>query len=277
MRTSRPLIMGILNVTPDSFSDGGRHAAADAAIRHGLEMTASGADIVDVGGESTHPGASRIGAREQKSRVLDVIAGLRERLDSATPISIDTTLAEVAAAALDAGANIINDISAGRDDPARVQLAAARAVPMVLMHMQGTPQTMQDAPTYENVVGEVSAFLQSRAALALAAGLEPHNIILDPGIGFGKRKRHNLQLIAGLDELVRLGHPVLLGASRKRFMGRVCNIDDPRELMPATCATTAMGVLAGVSIFRVHDVAANRQAADVAWAVKKAARLETSS
>jgi len=263
-----PLIMGILNVTPDSFSDGGRHMARDAAVGRALEMLREGADIIDVGGESTRPGAEPVSVREQQRRVVDVIKSIRDITIDAPPIlSIDTTSDQVAEAALDAGANWINDTSAGRDSPGMLALAAERGTPLVLMHRQGMPRTMQQAPSYRDVVAEVREFLMERAAAAMAAGVAADHILIDPGIGFGKRRAHNLALLAGLGELVDLGYPVLLGASRKRFMGALCDETDPLRLVHATTATTALGIAAGARVFRVHDVAANRQAADVAYAI----------
>jgi dihydropteroate synthase len=264
---SRPLIMGILNLTPDSFSDGGRYET-NSAIARGLQMVAEGADIIDVGGESTRPQASRVAAAEQKRRVLDTIRGLRKRLPEGFPISIDTTLSEVAREALDCGANMINDISAGGDDPEMFTLAGSTGAPLVLMHMQGSPSTMQHAPVYEDVVAEVASFLHARVDAALQAGVNSDALLLDPGIGFGKGRQHNLQLLAGLRQLCEMGYPLLLGVSRKRFMGSICHQTEPQQLMPATCASTAVGVMAGVKVFRVHDVWQNRQAADVAWAIR---------
>lgn len=265
----KPLLMGILNVTPDSFSDGGLHADSVAAVRHGVQMASDGADVIDVGGESTRPGALRVPAAGQLQRVLPVVRELRRELPAGCRISIDTTRAEVAAAALDAGAAIINDVSAGREDPDLPALAARSGADLVLMHMQGTPETMQVQPHYGDVTGEVRAFLLQRAAAAEAAGVRRERIWIDPGIGFGKSKAHNLQLLAGLPALVQAGYPVLLGTSRKRFMGTICNVERFDELVAATCATTALGVLAGVRMFRVHDVRANRQALDVAWAIRE--------
>jgi dihydropteroate synthase len=262
--------MGVLNVTPDSFSDGGVFDSVDAAVARGIGMTAEGADIIDVGGESTRPGAERVSAAEQKERVLPVIEALRRVLPAHIPISIDTTRADVAAAALDAGAMVLNDVSAGRDDPGMFELAAARDVPIVLMHMQGSPATMQDDPQYRNVVEEVLDFLVNRAEAAISLGVQPDAIIVDPGIGFGKQQIHNLQLLAGLQRLAACGYPVLLGTSRKRFLRTICRKDSPTELAAATAATTALGVAAGVRLFRVHDVKANRDAADVAWAIRGA-------
>jgi dihydropteroate synthase len=267
---SRPLIMGILNLTPDSFSDGGRYTTTGDAVARALAMVQEGADIIDVGGESTRPGARRVDAAEQKGRVLEVIRELHRRLGPEVPISIDTTLSEVASAALDNGASIVNDISAGRDDPSILKLVADTGAYLVLMHMQGTPETMQIDPIYEDVVGEVEAFLRERAGAALAAGVRPDRLILDPGIGFGKTREHNLLLLQSLSRLCALGYPLLLGVSRKRFMGSICKMQSPDDLTAATCACTALGVLAGVAVFRVHDVAENRQAADVAAAIRQA-------
>ncbi len=267
----RPLIMGILNATPDSFSDGGLYNAPEQAVERGLEMASQGADLIDVGGESTRPGADPVGEQEQLARVLPVVRSLRARLPETCAISIDTTRSRVAEAALDAGADLINDVSAGRDDAGMFALAARRRVPLVIMHMQGTPKTMQDGPYYERAVDEVLDFLLDRARAAEAAGIDRSDIILDPGIGFGKRRQDNLQLMAHLQRFCARGYDVLLGASRKRFMGAVCNETRPEALVAATVATTALGVAAGVRVFRVHDVRENRQAADVAYAILEAA------
>lgn len=265
----RPLLMGILNVTPDSFSDGGQHFDAGAAIAHGLRMAEEGADIIDVGGESTRPGASRVDASEQLQRVLPVVRELCRQLPMGVRVSIDTTAAAVAVAAAEQGASIINDVSAGRDDPEMLPLARKIGADMILMHMQGSPESMQTAPSYEDVVSEVRRFLVERVRAAEEAGIARDRIAIDPGIGFGKTRNHNLQLLAGLGQLVATGYPVLLGTSRKRFMGSICNVSEFNELVGATCATTALGVLAGVRLFRVHDVRENRQALDVAWALKE--------
>ncbi len=260
--------MGILNLTPDSFSDGAIHRRIDDAVDHALRMTEQGADIIDIGGESTRPGAERISAEEQKRRVVATIERLRAALPVDVPISIDTTSADVAAKAVHYGATIINDVSAGRDDPAMFRLAAEHGCYIVLMHMQGTPQTMQTNPMYLDVVSEVEAFLLERARQAETEGVQKQRIWLDPGIGFGKSSRHNLALLARLDRFVDTGYRVVLGASRKRFMGKIVREQDPSKLVPATCVTTALGVLSGASVFRVHDVVENRQAADVAWAIR---------
>ncbi|MCM8854827.1 MAG: dihydropteroate synthase [Candidatus Thiodiazotropha sp.] len=268
MKILRPLVMGILNLTPDSFSDGGCYGSVTAAVERGLEMVQEGADIIDIGGESTQPEASRVNASEQLRRVLETIERLRERLPQDFPISIDTTLSEVAFQAINSGATMINDISAGRDDQEMLAVAASAGVLLVLMHMQGSPETMQRAPLYQDVVAEVMGFLQERVDVALEAGVKRENLILDPGIGFGKGREHNLQLLGSLQRMVEMGYPLLLGVSRKRFMGSICEIERPAQLLPATCASTTLGVMAGVRIFRVHDVWQNRQAADVAWAIR---------
>ncbi len=264
-----PSIMGILNCTPDSFSDGGRYLAHEAAVAHGLAMCGQGADVIDVGGESTRPGAEPVPAAVQEQRVVPVLRQLRERIPARVALSIDTTSAQVAAAALAAGANWINDTSAGSDDPEMLPLAAAHGVPIVLMHRQGQPRDMQIHPQYDNVVSEVCVHLTARVTAALVAGVDPRQIVLDPGLGFGKRFEHNWALLAGLSELVALGFPVVLGASRKRFLAALGDDAAPATLLSATCATTALGVAAGVTVLRVHDVAANRHAAAVAWAVRQ--------
>lgn len=264
----QPLIMGILNVTPDSFSDGGLYRDPDAALRQAERMAEEGADVIDVGGESTRPGAERVPVERQIDRVVPVIACLRQRLPEEVCISIDTTRSQVAAAALSAGASFVNDVSAGRDDERMFRLAAETGSYLGLMHMQGAPKTMQDNPYYQNVVEEVLNFLLQRAALARQAGVARERILLDPGIGFGKRKEDNLRLMASLHRFVATGYAVLLGTSRKRFMGTVCRQSQPTELVAATAATTALGVMAGVRMFRVHDIIENRQAADVAAAIR---------
>jgi len=265
----KPLIMGILNVTPDSFSDGGKFSGLNEAIQQVELMLSEGVDIIDIGGESTRPGSDSVAAGEQIRRVVPVIEAIRQQLNSDVLISIDTTLSEVAKAALDAGADIINDVSGGREDAAILTLAAQTGVPIILMHSQGMPKTMQDNPHYENVVQEVLDVLNESIEAALKAGVKKEAIAIDPGIGFAKRKQDNIDLLAHLDKLVSTGFPVLLGTSRKRFMGTICDVTEPSELVTATAVTTALGVMAGVQMFRVHDVKENRQAADVAWAIKQ--------
>lgn len=268
LEPSRPLIMGILNVTPDSFSDGGMHVDVDRAVSHALRMVEDGADIVDVGGESTRPGARAISETEQCLRVLPVIERLRDRLPAIVGISIDTRLPNVAKRALSAGARMVNDISGARG-PGMLEVVAEHGAAIVLMHMQGTPETMQDEPNYRDVVSEIREFLIERAEQAQDKGIPADKIMLDPGIGFGKDRQHNLTILAELRVFVATGYPVLLGASRKRFMGSICRERVFSELVGATCATTVIGVQAGVRVLRVHDVKANRQALDIAWAIRE--------
>ncbi len=267
---NKPLIMGILNVTPDSFSDGGNYSGLKEALLHVEKMLSEGVDMIDIGGESTRPGSDPVKSAEQIQRVIPVIIAIRQQLNTSIVISIDTTCSIVAKAALEAGATIINDVSAGQNDPALLTLAAQTGAPIILMHSQGTPKTMQDNPYYDDVVQDVINNLTDRIAAALTAGIKKEKIVLDPGIGFGKRKQDNLDLLAHLKTLVDFGFPVLLGTSRKRFMGTLCKVTEPSELVTATAVTTALGVMAGVQLFRVHDVKENRQAADVAWAIKQA-------
>jgi dihydropteroate synthase len=246
------LVMGVLNVTPDSFSDGGQFFDTDKAIEHGLKMTAEGAVIIDVGGESTRPGAEPLLAKEQIGRVVPVIKGLSEKLD--VPISIDTYNLEVATAALEAGAAMINDISALGDE--RIgRLAAEKQVPVVLMHIQGTPATMQVEPKYKDVVGEVLEFLLERAKRAEQLGMPRERTFIDPGIGFGKTVEHNLLLLRNIHKFVDSGYRVCIGTSRKSFIGKITGKENPAERIFGTAATVALCVSAGVSIVRVHDVA----------------------
>lgn len=266
---NKPLIMGILNVTPDSFSDGGKFSGLNEALFHVEKMLSEGVDIIDIGGESTRPGSDPVTSTEQIQRVIPVIIAIRQQLKNPVLISIDTTSSIVAEAALKAGATLINDVSAGQNDPALLTLAANMNVPIILMHSQGTPKTMQENPYYDDVVQDVIKNLTDRVEAALTASISKENILIDPGIGFGKRKQDNLDLLAHLDKLVALGFPVLLGTSRKRFMGTICNVNEPAELVTATAVTTALGVMAGVQVFRVHDVKENRQAADIAWTIKQ--------
>jgi len=267
-----PMIMGILNVTPDSFSDGGKHNKPEQAINRAIEMKKQGASIIDIGGESTRPGAHEVSTQEQLNRVIPVIEGIRKSSIKEIIISIDTTDYEVAKQSLKAGANLINDISAGEDSESgnnqMISLAAQQNCPIVLMHRQGKSDRMQDNPTYDDVCKEVKEYLQARAQLALESGVKKENIILDPGIGFGKTLAHNLMLLSDLESLVSLNFPVLLGTSRKRFLGEILAEDYLEDRMIGTCVTTALGVQAGVNIFRVHDVKENKQAMDVAWAIE---------
>lgn len=262
-----PLIMGVLNVTPDSFSDGGCFTDLEAAVNHGKQMIDEGADIIDIGGESTRPGAERVSVEDQIDRVVHIIKTISETIPEHVRISIDTTRSKVAEVALDAGAHIVNDVSGGNDDPEMINLCADRNCPYIIMHMQGTPETMQNAPTYDDVVSEIKYFLETRINDCIEAGVNEKDIVIDPGIGFGKTREHNLMLLKNLNVFVETGYSVLLGTSRKRFMGAICTVNSPEELIGATTATTALGVQAGVKMFRVHDVKPNRQAADVAWAI----------
>ena len=250
----RPLVMGVLNVTPDSFSDGGRYADLAAAVAHAGEMFAAGADLLDVGGESTRPGSARIPADEQMRRVIPVIRGIRETGGGDRLLSIDTTRAPVARAAVEAGASIVNDISGATDDPEMLAFTAAAGVPVILMHMQGQPATMQLAPVYRNVVEDVAAYLAERDAAARAAGVAAHRVLLDPGIGFGKTVDHNLELLRRLSDLGSLGRPLVLGTSRKGFLGKIVGETDPRDRLFSTAASVAWCVANGAAIVRVHDV-----------------------
>jgi dihydropteroate synthase len=250
---TRCLVMGVVNVTPDSFSDGGRFVDPDAAVAHGLALAADGADILDVGGESTRPGAVDVDEATELARALPVV----ERLAASTgvPVSIDTRKAAVARAALAAGAVMVNDVSAGRGDPDLLAVAAEAKAALVLMHMRGTPATMQDDPRYDDVVGEVEAFLAERCAAAEAAGVPADALVVDPGIGFGKGDQHNYALLGALARFTRLGHPLLVGTSRKGFIGRALDATvDRRE--EGTAATVTWAVERGARIVRVHDVRA---------------------
>lgn len=262
-----PLIMGILNVTPDSFSDGGQFNNIEAAINHGKRMIDEGADIIDIGGESTRPGSKRISIEEQIERVVPIINAISETLPKHVEISIDTTRSKVAEAALNSGATIVNDVSGGNDDPEMISFCSEKKCPYIIMHMLGSPETMQTDPVYNDVVSEIKIFLETRIEDCIKTGIDNNNIIIDPGIGFGKTREHNLALLKALKAFVDTEYSVLLGTSRKRFMGSICTVNKVDELIGATAATTALGVQAGVKIFRVHDVKPNRQAADVAWAI----------
>jgi dihydropteroate synthase len=250
--SQRVHVMGIVNVTPDSFSDGGRFLDPDAAIEHGLRLADEGADLLDVGGESTRPGAAPVDARAETDRVLGVVETLAAK--SGIPVSIDTTKAPVARAALDAGAVFLNDVAAGRFDAEMFPLAAERRVPIVLMHMRGEPRTMQQAPVYADVVGEIAAHLDDRAAAAVAAGIPRDRIVIDPGFGFGKTREHNLVLLRRLREFRCLGFPILAGTSRKSFIGATLGDLPVDERGEGTAATVALSVANGASVVRVHDV-----------------------
>ncbi len=259
------VVMGVLNVTPDSFSDGGQFFDTDRAIEHGLQMAADGAAIIDVGGESTRPGSAPISAEEHIKRVVPVIKALCKKAN--VPISVDTKNFEVAEAALEAGAAMINDITALSDERMG-ELAAEQQVPVVLMHMQGTPATMQVEPKYEDVVGEVLEFLLSRARRAEDLGIAKNMIFIDPGIGFGKTLEHNLLLLKNIDKFVASPYRVLVGTSRKSFIGKITGKEKPSERIFGTAATVALCAAAGVSIVRVHDVAEMVDVVKVTSAIK---------
>lgn len=262
-----PLVMGILNVTPDSFSDGGEFLDADKAIEHGLKMAADGAAIIDIGGESTRPNSQPVPPAEQINRVVQVIKALSEKTD--VPISIDANDVSVAKAALDAGASIINDITALSDERMG-KLAARRGAPVILMHMLGTPATMQTEPKYQDVVAEVLDYLLARAKRAEQFGIAKEHIFIDPGIGFGKTLQHNLTLLKNIDKFVASGYRVLVGTSRKSFIGKITAKEDPAKRIFGTAATVALCAAAGVSILRVHDVPQMVEVINVTKAIKNA-------
>ena len=245
-------VMGIVNVTPDSFSDGGLYLDAGAAIEHGLELERAGASILDVGGESTRPGASPVAADEELRRVIPVVEGLRD--GGCAQVSIDTSKAAVATAAITAGATLVNDVTALRGDPLMVDVVAQAGADCCLMHMLGEPRTMQRNPRYDDVVSEVKAFLEQRLAFATARGVDEQRVVLDPGIGFGKTAEHNLELLRRLDEIVALGRPVAIGTSRKSFLGKI-TARPVEDRTAATIATNVFAYLRGARVFRVHDVA----------------------
>jgi len=263
-----PCIMGVVNVTPDSFSDGGRFFAADDALAQALTLVQEGAAIVDIGGESTRPGSEPVPAAQELERVVPVIEALAGRVG--VPISVDTTKAEVARGALAAGASLINDVSALRSDAGMIEVVAEAGCPVCLMHMKGQPKTMQDEPRYDDVVDEVLRFLEERMAFALANGLHEDQLMVDPGIGFGKTLEHNLALLHDLHRFAEFGRPVVLGASRKRFLGAILGAE-PQGRIIGTVATTVVGLLAGAHVFRVHDVKPNFEALRVAQAVLEGA------
>jgi len=260
------VVMGVLNVTPDSFSDGGRYLDHDHAVSHGVAMHRRGADLVDVGGESTRPGADRVAASVESARVTPVISSL---VAEGVPVSVDTTRAEVALAAVEAGATIINDVSGGLADPNMAKVAAESGVPLVLMHWRGLSREMDSLATYADVVAEVRDELLARVDAALAAGVRQDDIILDPGLGFAKRAEHNWQLLHGLDELLALGFPVLIGASRKRFLGSLLGGREPDGREDATAAVSALSAFKGVWGVRVHDVEKTLDAVAVARAWRR--------
>jgi dihydropteroate synthase len=255
-------LMGVVNVTPDSFSDGGLYLDSDAAVAHGENLVKDGAEVLDVGGESTRPGAVEVDAKEELRRTEPVVAGLASK----ATVSIDTSKLAVAEAALDAGASIVNDVTALRRDPEMAVLCADRGAGVVLMHMPGNPRTMQDNPAYEDVVDEIKAFLTERIEAAISAGVEEERIWLDPGIGFGKTVEHNLELLRRLAELRELGRPLVIGASRKSFIGRIdgSEVDDR---LGGSIASSVLAAAEGADVLRVHDVAETAQAMRVAEAI----------
>ena len=255
-------LMGVVNVTPDSFSDGGRYLDADAAIAHGEELARDGAEILDIGGESTRPGAAEVDAGEELRRTEPVVAALAGR----AAVSIDTSKLAVAEAALDAGASIVNDVTALRRDPEMAALCADRGAGVVLMHMPGNPRTMQDNPSYGDVVDEIKAFLAERIEAAVAAGVEKERIWLDPGIGFGKTVEHNLELLRRLAELRDLGRPLVIGTSRKSFIGKIDG-SEVDERLGGSIASSVLAAAEGADVLRVHDVAETAQAMRVAEAI----------
>jgi dihydropteroate synthase len=255
--------MGVVNVTPDSFSDGGLYFDPEAAIAHARVLAVEGADILDVGGESTRPGAEGVAAEVELERTLPVVEALAGPGGAGTPVSIDTSKAEVARAALDAGAAIVNDVTALRGDSELAALCAERDCRLVLMHMQGSPRTMQASPSYGDVVDDVRAFLAERIDAAVSAGVAEDRIWVDPGLGFGKTVEHNLELLRRLGELRALGRPIVVGSSRKRFLGSLTG-RDVDERLGGTVASNVLALAAGAEVFRVHDVLATRQALEVA-------------
>lgn len=260
-KRNRVLVMGIVNVTPDSFYDGGRFARHEDAIERGVRMADEGADIVDVGGESTRPGSRAVPAQVEMDRVLPVVEGIRQR--SPVCVSIDTTKADVAEEAIRLGAGVVNDVSALRFDGRMTAVVARAGAFVVLMHMQGSPETMQRDPTYSDVVEEVRSFLDRRTRFAVEAGIPEERIFIDPGIGFGKTLEHNLTLLGNLARLVEIGRPVLVGASRKAFLGAILDAT-PDERIEGTIAANTAAILSGASIIRVHDAKEGRRTADVA-------------
>ncbi len=266
--TNRALIMGVLNVTPDSFSDGGEFFATEAAVQHGIAMARSGAEIIDIGGESTRPGAKPVSPDEEMERVLPLVRKLAKSVR--IHISIDTSKAAVARATIEAGAAIINDVTGGRGDPAMFALAAEKRVALIIMHMQGTPRTMQLQPTYHDVVAEVADFFRQQYELAVRSGVDPMCIAFDPGIGFGKTVAHNLELLANLPRLRVEDRPLVVGVSRKLFLGKISGAESDRS--SATVAMTSLLRERGAQILRVHDVAPNTNALRTTEALLAATR-----
>jgi dihydropteroate synthase len=264
---SPPLLLGIVNVTPDSFSDGGQFLDTDAAVAHALRLVEQGADLLDIGGESTRPGAQPVGLDEELARVLPVVRRLAAL--TPTPLSVDTYKAEVARQALEAGAHIINDVTALRGDPAMAEVVRSYGAGVILMHMQGTPATMQAAPHYDDVAAEVADFLEARLQACIDLGIAASQVVLDPGIGFGKTTEHNLRLLARLEVLQRLGRPVCLGVSRKGFLGKLLNRPLHQRLASSLAAACYALVRGSAQIVRVHDVAETHDAIGVLENIKR--------
>lgn len=262
--------MGILNITPDSFSDGGLYYNKQNAVKRGLQLIEEGADILDIGGESSRPGSDPITAEEEKKRILPVLSEIRKQTD--TFISVDTTKSEVLKAALDQGADILNDISGMRFDPKMLELASEKNIPVVIMHMKGTPKNMQKRPKYENVVEEIKTFLKKRVKTALKTGIKKNKIIIDPGIGFGKRLKDNLKIIGNLSSFNELDLPILIGVSRKSFIGNLLNVT-PDQRIEGTIASSLVSVLQGAHILRSHDIASLKKAVIVTEAIMNEADL----
>jgi dihydropteroate synthase len=260
------MVMGIVNVTPDSFSDGGRFIRPDAAVQHALQLIQEGADVIDIGGESTRPNAAPVPEDEERRRVVPVIRELAQA--SAVPISIDTMKPAVARAAIEAGAVIVNDVAANRGDPEMWRLVGERGAGYVAMHMLGTPQTMQQGPRYENVVAEIEDFFADRLRRLRECGVQLEQIILDPGLGFGKSVEHNLELLAGLGHFRTYQRPLLVGASRKAFVGQVTGAKETADRLAGSLACACAAVTAGAQIIRTHDVAATRQAVRMMEAIQ---------
>jgi dihydropteroate synthase len=261
----RGMIMGVLNVTPDSFSDGGEFSDIKAAVAHGEKMAAEGADIIDVGGESTRPGAEPVAANEELRRVIPVIEKLRAKIDIF--ISIDTSKAEVASAALEAGASIVNDVTGGRGDPKMMSLVAQRGAAFIIMHMQGEPRTMQSSPHYVDVVAEVADFFRQQSDRALECGVDPMAMAFDPGIGFGKTPDHNLELLGNMERLRVTDRPLVVGVSRKSFLGKLTGSREVNDRLAPTIAFTSLLRIRGADVFRVHDVKENVAALRVSEAI----------
>lgn len=266
--SDKTYVMGILNVTPDSFSDGGMFFDKNAAVKRGIEMAREGADIIDVGGESTRPGALEVSVDDEIGRVIPVIEALVKKI--AIPISIDTRKSEVAEAAIKAGATIINDVSGLANDERIARVAAKHGATLIVMHMKGTPADMQVAPKYKDLIGEILESLRSSVSKGLAAGISKEKIVIDPGIGFGKTVEHNLEIISRLDEFKQLGYAICVGTSRKSFIGKVLDRPGTDDRLAGSIATAAIAVMKGANIIRAHDVAETCQAARITDAVKRA-------